>query len=1213
MAKILIVDDVADNRLLIVTLVVSRGHQALEAADGAEALDLVRREHPDLVVSDVLMPTMDGYEFVRQLREDPLLATTQVIFYSAHYREREARNLARACGVSHVLVKPCEPQVILDTIDQALRHAPRPASTPPEQEFGNRHLRLMTDTLSTKVQELEAANRRLAALTDLNLQLASERSPQRLLEQVCRGARDLIGAQYAVICSNGKAHGALISATSGIDHAVVQQLPLPSINQGLLGRTRMERQARRTQKSEVNTDAVGLPEGYPPVQSALMAPVVSLAHAYGWICLVNKLGADEFSAEDERVLSIIGAQVGRIYENGSLYVQVQHHAERLEQEITERRRAANELRTSEAGLRRAQELARLTHVITGPDGIFESWPATMPRMIGVDPTHMIRDTREWLGIVHPDDRALFRQTAIQAGALNARMELEYRLRRADGEWLHIHQVMEPAHDLHPNNGGVHWFNTIQDITEQKRAQDALRESDRRFSDMLGNVELVSLMLDRQGLVSYCNDFLLRLTGWEREEILGQDWFRLFIPSDQSLVKAAFLELLETGKTAGHFENEIVTRAGARRLIHWSNTVLYSVTGEVAGTASIGEDITDRAEAEIKIRRLNRVYAVLSGINTLIVRARNRDELFAEACRIAVEHGQFNMAWIGLVDREAMRVRPIASAGADLPYLEQIRDCFVLAEDQPSGNRLCVRAVREQHPVICNDIRIAPQPFLADERLKRGILSIAFLPLFMKDAVVGVLALYSGEASFFDAEEIKLLSELANDIGFAMDHLDKEERLQYVAYYDEITGLANRTLLLERVGQMLKGRETHKPMAALALVDIDRFRNVNDTLDRRAGDELLKLVAQRMQLSKAGYETVARVGANCFAVAILDPRDAGNVALSVEQLLRDCFAKPFELRGSSLRIAGKAGIALYPVDGEDAEALFRNAEAALKRAKGSAEDLLFYAPEMNTRVAEALNLESRLRTALDLNQFVLHYQPKVELGSGQLTGVEALIRWNDPLSGLVPPAEFIPILEETGLIYDVGRWALHQALQDSQNWRAAKRDPVRVAVNVSPLQLRHRGFVDELRKAIGTTPQAAAELELEITESLIMEDVNHNIAALQAIRAMGVSIAVDDFGTGFSSLSYLAKLPVDTLKIDRSFILDMAEGPQGLALVSTIINLAHALKLKVVAEGVETQEQARLLRLLNCDEMQGFLYSKPVPADVLEAQFLAPTSTRKKSL
>jgi EAL domain-containing protein (putative c-di-GMP-specific phosphodiesterase class I) len=230
---------------------------------------------------------------------------------------------------------------------------------------------------------------------------------------------------------------------------------------------------------------------------------------------------------------------------------------------------------------------------------------------------------------------------------------------------------------------------------------------------------------------------------------------------------------------------------------------------------------------------------------------------------------------------------------------------------------------------------------------------------------------------------------------------------------------------------------------------------------------------------------------------------------------------------------------------------------------------------------------------------------VNLVSGKLTGAEALIRWNDPRTGLVPPGRFIPILEETGLIYDVGRWALRQAIADYLRWRAAGLAAVRIAVNVSPLQLRHRGFVDEIGQAIGIDAQAAAGLELEITESLIMEGVKHNIASLQAIRAMGVSIAIDDFGTGFSSLSYLAKLPVDTLKIDRLFVTDMTAAPEGMALVSTIISLAHSLKLKVVAEGVETEKQSRMLRLLDCDEMQGFLYSRPVPGEIFETRFLAP--------
>ena len=266
--------------------------------------------------------------------------------------------------------------------------------------------------------------------------------------------------------------------------------------------------------------------------------------------------------------------------------------------------------------------------------------------------------------------------------------------------------------------------------------------------------------------------------------------------------------------------------------------------------------------------------------------------------------------------------------------------------------------------------------------------------------------------------------------------------------------------------------------------------------------------------------------------------------------------------------------------------------------------MFYTQNMNAAVADKLTLENQLRHALDNGEFVLHYQPKVNLVSGKITSAEALIRWNDPLTGLVPPGRFIPMLEETGLIYEVGRWALRQAIADYLRWRTEGLPTVRIAVNVSPLQLRNRDFIDEVEHAINIDPLAAGGLELEITESLIMEDVNHSINSLHALRAMGISIAIDDFGTGFSSLSYLAKLPIDTLKIDRSFIIEMTDGPQGLALVSTVISLAHALKLKVVAEGVETEEQERLLRLLNCDEMQGYLFSEPVSAEAFETLFLA---------
>jgi EAL domain-containing protein (putative c-di-GMP-specific phosphodiesterase class I) len=350
---------------------------------------------------------------------------------------------------------------------------------------------------------------------------------------------------------------------------------------------------------------------------------------------------------------------------------------------------------------------------------------------------------------------------------------------------------------------------------------------------------------------------------------------------------------------------------------------------------------------------------------------------------------------------------------------------------------------------------------------------------------------------------------------------------------------------------------------------------------------------------------ARVGADHFAVVLPVVKAEGNVEHLVQNTINAFLDHPFRLNESVFRIAVKAGVALFPEDGVDADTLFRNAEAALKNAKTNGDRYLFYTQKMTAAVAGRLTLENQLRDALENEEFVLHYQPKINLESGKLTSAEALIRWNDPRTGLVPPYKFIPVLEETGLINEVGRWALHKAVSEYLRWRAAGLPAVRIAVNVSPLQLRNPGFITEIGKVLALDPQAASGLELEITESLIMADVKHSIETLQAIRAMGVTIAIDDFGTGFSSLSYLAKLPVDTLKIDRSFVIEMTAGPEGLALVSTIINLAHSLKLKVVAEGVETDEQSRLLRLLNCDEMQGYLFSKPVPGEIFEAKFLAP--------
>ena len=295
-----------------------------------------------------------------------------------------------------------------------------------------------------------------------------------------------------------------------------------------------------------------------------------------------------------------------------------------------------------------------------------------------------------------------------------------------------------------------------------------------------------------------------------------------------------------------------------------------------------------------------------------------------------------------------------------------------------------------------------------------------------------------------------------------------------------------------------------------------------------------------------------------------------------------------------------------MDGTEAEALLNNAEAALRKAKSSAERYVFYGRELNARAAEALNLETRLRRAIERQEFVLHYQPKLALADRRIAGAEALIRWRDPERGLVAPGEFISVLEESGLIAVIGEWVLRQAMADQRSWRDAGVAPPRVAVNVSPLQLRRPEFGDLIADVIAGS--AGGELELEVTESVIMENVERIVVTLERIRACGVSVAIDDFGTGYSSLSYIARLPVTTLKIDRAFVVNMTETPEGMAIVSSIIALAHALKLSAVAEGIETEDQAQLLRLLGCDEGQGFLFSRAVSS----ADFVALLQSQQRS-
>jgi diguanylate cyclase (GGDEF)-like protein/PAS domain S-box-containing protein len=787
-------------------------------------------------------------------------------------------------------------------------------------------------------------------------------------------------------------------------------------------------------------------------------------------------------------------------------------------------------------------------------------------------------------------------------AVGSVFQCEYRRALADNVMVAFEGFFELLDThfsvrAHPSEQGLAVY--FIDVTASKRAAAALRASEAEFRMLTEAMPQIVWTAQPDGQNMYLNQQWMNYTGLTTEE--GQhSWSESFHPEDRDPAVESWKHAIETGGTYA-IESRLRRADGAYRWWLIRALPLLDDAGRVSKWFGTCTDIHDLRESEIRITRLNRVYAALSQINALIVRKPGRDELFREACRVVVELGGLQLAWIGVVAPGSDILHPVASAGRDADLFETappaVFDCG------SEGISRFGRAVRERKPQVANDFREG-QYLLREQMEGRGINSFAVIPLVVEGEVIGVFALCGQQAGFFDDEEMRLLEELASNISLAIENLKKQERLDYLAYYDPLTGLANRTLFLDRVSQHLRAAAIGGHQVALYLFDLERFKNINDSLGRPAGDALLKQVAEWLTLRSGDASLLARTGPNHFAAVMPHVKPSGNLGRLVERGLVSLGHHPFELDGAVVRVSAKVGAALFPEDGGSAEALFQGAEAALRHAKVGGDRCMFHQCAMTDSAAGKLSMENQLRRALDNDEFVLHYQPKVNTESGLVTGAEALIRWNHPELGLVPPGKFIPLLEETGLIHEVGRWAMRRAIEDYLRWCDAGLEAVRIAVNVSSLQLRSRVFVDEVVQVVGVDPRAAPGLELEITESMVMGDINHGIASLQAIRDMGVTVALDDFGTGFSSLSYLARLPITTLKIDRSFIRDMDGSPEGLALVSTIISLAHALGHKVVAEGVETAEQARLLRLIRCDEMQGFHLGRPVPPGDFESSYLA---------
>ena len=750
---------------------------------------------------------------------------------------------------------------------------------------------------------------------------------------------------------------------------------------------------------------------------------------------------------------------------------------------------------------------------------------------------------------------------------------------------------------------------VERALQDARERSARLEAESMFREVLEHAPDPMLVVEQDGRIVLANGQAERVFGYPRAELVGMPVERLIPPEVRERhaeLRAGFHRAAAARRMGGSLRLSAVHRDGSRIPVEISLAPLGSRSS--ARVVATVRDQSERRAQEERIARLARIRDLLGAASAAFMRGRERAALFEEFCRIAVARGGFALARIVQKD-DAGRLAVAATTEAAVdPMFASLLDAY--NADPAGAQSLLASALSTGRVTVSNDMQADSRVPVREQLTAGGNYSLVILPVRAGARGAAAAILRAREANFFDQEEVALLIELVSNLEFALELDDKQQQLNYLALYDPLTGLPNRTLFQDRLTQAIEAARRSGTMLSLTVFDVDRFKAINDAFGQSAGDAVLRGIAERLRDAVGDLNLVARLGGNMFAVMRPDLPDASDAVRMIEEKTVDVVGRPFAVAGQALTIGAKAGIALYPDDGTGADALFRNAEASLKRAKETGERFLFYAPHINARVAEQVGLEHALRKAVEQREFFLHYQPKADMATGRIVGLEALMRWRGPDGTLMSPARFVPVLEESGMILDAGRLALEMASAAHRDWLAKGLRPPHIAVNVSALQLHQRSFVEDVTAAVGD-----AGIDLEITESLLMRDIEASIGKLRELREAGAGIALDDFGTGHSSLAYLSRLPIDTVKIDRSFVRAMTESADSTSIVSTIISLAQALRLKVVAEGVETEEQARLLRLLRCDQMQGYLFSPPRPAEQIEALLRggAPVEGEKKGL
>src|SRR5271169_230329 len=801
-----------------------------------------------------------------------------------------------------------------------------------------------------------------------------------------------------------------------------------------------------------------------------------------------------------------------------------------------------ELQRSEERMRMAMEAAKIGSWDLDVVKDEHAWSDTCKALLGLPPDSPA-NFQVLMSSVHPDDREMM-QAEIN-GAIQEKRDYvcEFRVVCSDGS---VRWLTSSGRALYDDSGRTTRMSGItMDIDNRKCAEERLHLQAAALEAAANAI----VITDARGTIMWVNPAFTTMTGYSKEEALGQNP-RLLKSGDQP--ESYYAKLWSTISSGKIWKGEIVNRRkdGTTYTEEMTITPVAQDVGQANRTyfIAIKQNVTERKRKEQALREAEEKYrAIFEDAVVGIFQISPDGRPLSVNCAFAKMHGY---------DSPEQLVGEISNVA---------RQIFV----DPSRMRELQHTLHENGVVHGAEVEVYRR-----DRTKKWLLT-------------NLRAVHDGGG------KVILHEGTVEDIS---DRKAAEERVQYLAYYDALTGLPNRTLLQDRLAKALASARRQKDKAALLFLDLDRFKIINDSLGHSVGDLLLQDVAERLKKWAREQDTVARLGGDEFLIALTRIKEAADAAIAAERLVKAMTAE-FVVQGNSFSISCSLGISIFPEHGADGETLIKNADAAMYCAKDKGRNnFQFFTKEMNAQVVERLILENSLRQALDKKELFLVYQPQMDIATGKIVGLEALLRWQHPELGLVPPDKFIRIAENSGLIMPIGEWVLRTACSQVWKWQDEGLLAVPVAVNVSAVQFRQEGFCELISRVLRETGLSSRYLELELTESLLLSNADVMFSVLQELQALGVKLAIDDFGTGYSSLSYLKQFPVNKLKIDRSFIRDVAVNPDDAAITAAITGMAKGLSLKVIAEGVENEAQMSFLRAHQCDEIQGYYFSKPLTID-----------------